>query len=352
MTEPDARAVIVGLGARTVGGLTALQATMSARAQLFLLRESHLIDRHGEPMGVARLPSIGDQVVGLPRFAALAAPALVQAVFPYRELLRARGTKEHELPLLVALPEAGRPGSDPLLTSHLFAVLEARSRIPIDRAKSSLVLGGRAAFATVVAQARELLQQGSPAVIAGGVDSYFHPDLLDHLDNEHRLHALDTENGLIPGEGAAFMVLVPEPTARLLDAFGTIVAASAADEPRPYGSEEPCLSVGLTRAMRAAAAAASAPLCWVLSDTSNERHRVDDFIAAFGRNHRTFAPNVVHGQPLLKTGDVGAAALALLTVMACIEFQVGSAVAPEVLLVSASDGPCRGAMVLRKGAAR
>lgn len=351
MAERPPFAVIIGVGARTIGGLTAQQVTMSARSGRFLLRESHLIDRHGEPMTVARLPSIGDQSAGLPRFVALGAPALLQALFPWREWVSRQGMTESPLPVVIALPEADRPGLDPLLATHLLPALGARARIVFDSDRSSLVSGGSAAGALALEQALSLLAAGEEAVLVGGIDSQLHPDFLDHLDEERRLHGLDTENGFIPGEGAAFLLLA---TARAAGAFvplGRVVSVAHEEEPHPYGSDEPCLGVGLTRAVRAAVTAAKSEgaLGWVLTDVSNERHRVDEWTCAFGRNHQAFCADVVHDQPLLKTGSLGAAAIPALLAMAAVRWQTGCAVAPRALVATASDGPLRGAVVARRG---
>ncbi len=187
-------------------------------------------------------------------------------------------------------------------------------------------------------------------MLVGGIDTMFDPDYLDHLDAERRLHALDTENGFIPGEGAAFLLLVAPREAGRLQALARIVSVAREEEPRPYGSEEPCLGVGLTRAVRRAVAATPEQrLGWALTDVSNERHRVDEWMYTFARNHAAFRPEVVHEQPLLKTGDVGAATVPMLLTMAAVRWQTGCAIGPTALVAAASDGPARAAIVARQG---
>jgi 3-oxoacyl-[acyl-carrier-protein] synthase I len=343
----SAEAIVGGVGARTVSGLTALQVTMSARAQRFLLRESHLIDAHGEPIGVARLPSIGDNIHGLARFVLLGSPAMLQALFPLRESLSRRGIKEGPVPVVIALPEEARPGLDPMLKTHLLQALAARSRAAIDRDRSSLSFGGRAAGAAAIERAMELLEEGAEAVLCGGIDTMFDPEYLDHLDGERRLHALDTENGFIPGEGAAFLLLVSSRTIGQIEPLATITSVALEREPRPYGSPDPCLGVGLTQAVRRAVAGAQ-PFAWVLTDVSNERHRVDEWTYAFARNHGAFRTEVAHEQPLLKTGDVGAASIPMLVTMAAVRWNANCAVSQSALVVGASDGPLRCAVALRQ----
>lgn len=346
-------ATIAGVGARTLAGLTALQVTMSARAQKFPIRESHLLDRNGELIAVARLMSIGDQVTGLDRFLALGVPPLRQACFPWMQERQQRGLPVVPVPLVLALPSEHRPGFDPRLERDLLPGLSARANVPLDLRASSLVLrcrgGGVAAFERAIA----LLQRGEhEAVLVGGLDSYFDPDVLEHLDEERRLHGPDTENGFIPGEGAACALLVRPGHARGLPVHGHILSVACAEEPRPYGSEEPCLGLGITLALKRATAAAMAErnLGWVLTDVTNERHRVDEWTYGFARTHAAFADDVVHEQPLLKTGDLGAASAAVLLAMAAIRWQTGCAEGPAVLIAVHSDGPTRGALVAMQGA--
>lgn len=343
--------IIAGVGARTLAGLTALQVTLSALAQKFPLRESHMLDSHGEPIAVARLMSIGDQVIGIDRFIALGAAPLTQAAFPWMSTQPNVGTLT-PIPAIIALPSPKRPGFDTRLTPELLLpALALRARVPLDLARSSLVFGCRGGGVEAFERAAALLKRGEhDAVLVGGIDSYFDPDILEHLDAERRLHGPDTENGFIPGEGAAFVLLVSPRAARLLPVLGRVVGLGSADEPNPYGSDEPCLGLGITLALRRALEAAKVErgLGWVLTDVTNERHRVDEWTYGFARNHLAFSAEVVHDQPLLKTGDLGAASAATLLVMASIRWQTGAAPGPAVLVAVHSDGPARGALVARE----
>ncbi|MEZ4300986.1 MAG: beta-ketoacyl synthase N-terminal-like domain-containing protein [Polyangiaceae bacterium] len=345
---PASDTIIAGVGARTASGLTALQVTMSARAGKFAPRESHMVDREGEPIATARLLSIADNVFGLERFAALAAPPLVQAAHPWvaAQQKRAEGAG---LRVFLALPPASRPGVDPMLRAQLLPLLASRTRLPLDTARSAVVSGCRGGGIAAFEMAMGALASGEEAVLAGGVDSYFDPDVLEWLDGERRLHGPSTENGFVPGEGAAFVLLVARRRAGPFERLGQVLSAAVEMEPNPYGSDRPRLGVGLTRAVRRAVAAVGARsrrIPWVMTDVANERHRVDEWMCAMGRNHRAFSEDVVHDQPLLKTGDVGAASAALLAAMAVTRWQARCAQADVALVAASSDTPERGAAVL------
>lgn len=342
-----AAAVVIGLGARTASGLIPLQVTLCARTGKMRPRESHIIDKHGEPVATVRLASIPDNVIGIERFLQLATPAFVQAAAPWVASRRRANAAVPRLPVFVSLPEEARPGFDPRLATHFLPALEERSTLAIDRASSRLFFACRAGGIAAIEAAIEAIREGAPAAVAGGVDSYFDPDVLEHLDAEMRLHTANAENGFLPGEGAAFLLLAPRTHTSTLPRYAQVVSAAVEREPRPWGSPDPCLGEGITKAVRRALSVVpERRIPRVLTDVANERHRVDEWSYAFARAHRSFTPDVVHDQPLLKTGDVGAASAPLLAVMAATEWQIGSPVGDAVLIAAHSDGPERGAMVL------
>ncbi|KYF77677.1 hypothetical protein BE20_09115 [Sorangium cellulosum] len=351
-----ADAILVGAGARTAGGLTALQVTMSARAQKLAPRESHMFDKNGNRIATTRLRSIGDNVFGLDRLIALGGPALTQAAFPWLSAQRRAGQPEPRLPVIVALPSDRRPGFDPRLRQHLLPALAARAQLPIDLDRSELVCRCRGGGVIAFERALALLRRGDAAAVAvGGIDSYFDPDVLEHLDRELRLHGPETENGFIPGEGSGFVVLVPHTRAHGLRRAGRVLSVGVADEPRPYGSPEPSLAFGMTMALKRAVESArlsgSRSIPWALTDVANERHRVDEWSSAFLRAHLAFTPDAVHDQALLTTGDLGAASAAVLLVMASTRWETGCALGDRALIAAASDGPERGAMIVAREAA-
>ncbi|NUQ72993.1 MAG: hypothetical protein HUU21_05515 [Polyangiaceae bacterium] len=347
---PRADAVVAGVGARSHNGLTALQVTMSVRAGKMDPCESHIIDRHGEPVGVCRLMCIGDRVQGLDRFVALGAPALRQAVFPWLDMFAQRGQTAPELPVILSLPDERRPGLDPRLPEEVFQKLAERARVPLARARSSLVFACRGGGVTAFEQAIARLKTGDvEAVAVGGIDSYFDPDILEHLDAEMRLHGLETENGFIPGEGAAFLLMTTRRGAGSLTRYAEIKATATALEPRPFGSSEPCFGLGMTAAVKnALAGVADGSIAWVLTDVANERHRVEEWEFAEGRNHRAMSADVIHDQPLLMTGEIGSASAAMLVAIAATRFQTGCAEASRALIAVHSDGPERGAMLIEQ----
>jgi len=340
--------VVCGVGARTHAGLDALQVALATRAGKMRPRPSHVTDRFGERVATCRLWSIPDNVQGIDRFAALAAPALVQATEPWRSLLAATGHDAEPLPVVLAVPEADRPGFDPRIARDLLPLLQARSQIVLDAKRSKLVSRGRGGGVEAFRAGLELLSDGAHRVAVGGVDSLFDADLLEWLDREMRLHSLEAENGFIPGEGAAFLLLARRGRTLGLPRLASLVDARVEDEPRPYGSTEPTHALAMTHAVKLATGVhrTARRIPWMLTDVANERHRVDEWQMVMGRMFRAFTMDARHDQPLLKTGEVGAASAALLAAIACAQWNVGCAPGASALIACHSDGAERGAMLL------
>jgi 3-oxoacyl-[acyl-carrier-protein] synthase-1 len=82
-----------------------------------------------------------------------------------------------------------------------------------------------------------------------------------------------------------------------------------------------------------------------MTDVVNERHRVDEWSYAMARAHEAFDREVVHDQPLLKTGDLGAASAAVLLAIAVTRWESRCAIGDCVLLGLHSDGHERGALL-------
>lgn len=335
---PRGEATIVGVGARCATGLTALQVAMTVRAGKSQPRESHLVDRAGEPIAVCRLGSIGDDLLGEARHVALAAPALAEALRPWTAAQR-----DPTLPLVLAVPEAlSRRDGEALL-----AALASGAGASIDLPRSKLVAQGRAGGVAALELAVARLARGEDeAIVVGGVDSYFDPYRLEELDRARRLNGPACENGFIPGEAAAFVTLSRRRRTGVR-ACGQILGVATEREPRPLGSDEPTHGLGMTLAVkRATAALGRTPIDWALTDVVGERHRVEEWLYVTGRLHARFTGAPRHDQPLLKTGDLGAASATTLLALACVGWETGSAPSPRALIAAHSDGPERGALLV------
>ncbi len=344
--------VIVGVGARTHAGLNALQATLAVRAGRVLPTPCHMRDRRGDEIGFCRAP-IDERVKGLMRFVALAGPPLIHATRDWVNRERARGGAPVALPAVISLPYSRRAGFDRRLTTELFPWLQQRTEVTLDPRLSRLVCEDRGGGVRAFQVGAELIaSRRAEAVLVGGVDTLFDPRALEQLDEARRLHALDAENGILPGEGAAMLLLAHRSALQGLTPLATIEGVAVEQEPNPWDSERPCLAVGMSAALRRAAGDdyQRRLVPWVLTDVGNERHRVDEWQIAFTRMFRVFKHEVVHEQPLLLTGEVGAASAGMLAAMACVRWSIGAALGDQAMIATHSDGSERGALLLQRAA--
>ena len=346
-------------------GASAMQTAMAIRAGLRAPRPSRLMDsRHcSVVLGQVGLP---DDRLGFDRFAALGASVLGKLD---------RALLEPPVPLLLALPEAGRPDLDHRWGTVLLAEIAKQAGITLDVERSAAFLTGHAAFASALGRGIELLRAGDASlrvVLVGGIDSYYHPEVVRWLEAENRLCRPGSPDGLVPGEAAAVLALsctgvAPTPHARgagpsFLGAgerermpLATVCAVDVArlGEPsaRPPTPPE-TLDDELPPEARATGAllgrliesCPQTPLEWTLTDVNGEARRVREWTVAWQEQRR---PGARHDRPADYLGDVGAASGPLCVALAASYWQAQCAPSSSVLVALHSDGPARGALVLQ-----
>lgn len=324
-------ALIVRIGARAPLGMTALQVAMSARARLDALRETSLGDLRGRGAGLFTTPGIDDQVCGPSRFERLGAPALRAA---------SAGYTGSALPLFLALPGPGRPDDDLRAPEQICAALGARAGVAIDSARSMVIRQGHAGGATAMEAALALLARGAEAAIVGGIDSHVHPEVVTWLDQAHRLHSEDAENGFLPGEGAAFLRLASEGTSAARRPIARVLQArTSVETDTSIPGDTLCTLVA-----ELSAAWTAEERGWWLCDVNGERHRVhEQTIVAVraGLGDRAIVSRMPE-----TLGDVGAASGAMFAVIACALWQARCAPAARALVSLSSEGHERGAIAL------
>lgn len=361
MLTTQVLANITGVGARSPLGLGAREVALGARAGKLEPRPTAFRDKRENLIGAARALALPDDLHGFDRMVALAAPALREAAQPLVDAAlaaseqRSQATSPAAPPVVIAAPEVGRPGDDPRFESMLVEAIAEASGVRVDRARSEVVRRGHAGFGLALERALELLREpGTPAVLVGGVDSYFHPQTLAWLDAECRLHAPGAANGFVPSEGAAFLLLEAadrdrdRDRARAALPLGRVRAVKSALE-ETVTTEEPNTARAMTELVSAVAAASTEPVRWVMTDLNGERHRVREWSMVHIRSVGLFAEDARQDRWAEEMGDAGAAMGALLAVLACIAWKVGFAPARSTLIALHADGPERSALLLEEG---
>lgn len=335
---------VLQVGACSPLGLTAVQVATSVRAGILEPRATRLLDKRGNTAGAVHARFLASDLYGPDRLLALGAPALAEA---------AAGLCQ-PVPLVVALPEATRPDSDDRLGPTLIADLAAASGVALDLGRAETVRGTSASYAAALERAEGMLADGSPLVLLGAIDSFYHPAAIRWLDESCRLHADETEDGIIPSEGAAFVLLGPQ------NAAGQAVVRRCfqAEVPKPlarlalvvHGEDRellelhaPVLGTVLTDLVRQGTAALGDQVRWVLTDVY-EHHDVVEWTRARIRCAPALGSARLERLPDA-LGSTGVASGALALALACTQWETQCAPAPAVLVVLLSQGTERAVIV-------
>lgn len=329
---------VVKVGAVTPIGLSARQTGFLLRAGFPAMTESPLADAAGEPITMAFVPTIDPRVVGPERLALLAAPALEEAAASLADI---------SVAVHVAVDE-GYPDVAGAARS-----LSAAARRILPDAAVGFGAQGEAALGTLLPEAlRALAARQVDAVVLGGVHSDHDPRAIAALEESGRLFSTENLDARIPGEAAAFFVLMREADAarRGLGAVARVLGVGTGQERARPDNEAPAYEAfGLTEAVQRAVEALARggqAAGWLLTDLTNEMWRNREWQAAFVRAQDVLGAPYVIESPAQRIGYLGAAALPLFVGMAAVAWEHGYAPAPVALATASSDGGERAAVAL------
>jgi len=344
-------ASIVAVGAVTPVGLSAAETAFSHRAAAAAMREAPLVDGEGEPITMCFLPNVDPRMTGAERAFTLGLRALAEA-------LRALGPAAATLraSLAVSLDEAlGERGRDGLPVRQSFAASLAReaSRLMPGIGSAEGAARGPAGAAFLVPPLCEALASGAiEAAILGGVHTDYDPRRIAALAAADRLFRPDNLDALLPGEAAAFVVLMRPDVARrhqLRPRAELCAVATGHEKARPDNDESAFQAAGLTAALRTALA----PLGqeglrsgWMLTDLTFEVFRHFELQAATVRTQRFYCEPQAVESPAQRLGHLGAAAMPLHLVLAAEGFFRGFAPHPVAVSIAGSDAGERGVMLI------
>jgi hypothetical protein len=333
-------AALVAWNAVSSLGESAAETALLLRAGLKNVARSRFVDASGERVMMCCAPAVSPDLGGVERGAALAHLALSG--------LGAAIEAPRRPVLLLALPEryAESELSVTLTTEGQAFLKSLRAGLPppLKNLEIELFPFGRAAGAVAMRRALDLVGH-ERLVIWGGVDTLYDWTTLEALERANRLMTVANIDGVRPGEGAAFMVVAPEDAGNGIRVLGL----GTGREPYPVGSEEPCRSLGLSAALETAVAPLRAlgrrTNCWLLDNTHEAyaTHELQNIIARFGD---VLGLHTELQMPLQALGDVGAAAMPLLAVLAAEAWRLGYANDDAAVVTACSQGGARGALLL------
>jgi 3-oxoacyl-[acyl-carrier-protein] synthase-1 len=283
--NPDSTPVVVtAVALRTPVGNDAVQTAAAVRAGINrFARWQGLGESFEDEAGViaSRLPEDLGDVAWVEKAEELIATPIHEAL--WQAELYDFGEVRKVLPrarvvAYVAPPDPGRPGvSD---SAYRLFSIEAREHCiaPARADEVHLIPGEHAAGLAALARAAADLRAGqADFAVVGAVDSLLHAPLLSSLLAEGRLKSPARPAGLIPGEGAAVLLLERGPDAarrraRPLASLGTV---SLQNEAEAIGPGQPIRAEAAARAIRAVLAENGGPgrIHRVIADLTGERWR-------------------------------------------------------------------------------
>jgi len=338
---------IVGVGARTPVGLHAAPAAAAVRAGIMGLGEHpYMVDCVGQPMPGALDAEIDPEIIGPERFLLLADSALREACEPLGNM-----RQQVDMPLYLGLPEL-RPGFTEQDARAIRSGVSRLEGLPIRLSTVTPFIEGHAAGLSALAAAvRQLTQGACEMCLVGGVESYFHADTLEWLDQNRQLVGTVSRSGFVPGEGAGFCLLMTDRCRQRLELNGLAGVQSCAigKEMKLIKTTDMCLGEGLSATVRDALGGiilAGERINDIYCDMNGERYRGEEWGFVCLRLSNYFDDPLDYRSPANTWGDVGAASATLFMMLACQAAARGYGKGPRTMVWASSEKGLRAAAVL------
>ncbi|MFO7563125.1 MAG: beta-ketoacyl synthase N-terminal-like domain-containing protein [Enhygromyxa sp.] len=234
---------VLGHGLACPVGLTTNTALAAMHAGVKRIIESERVrDSRGDFARASMLTQLDQDTPRTKRALHMARFAIAHACAP----LSSGGVPP--VPCFLALPSPafGQPLDLVLICRHLSEVVRDRVGVELAFDQRRMFTQGRAAAFLALREAMAALTRGECAVaLVGGLDSQVDPTTLGVLADNIRILCASNPDGLIPGEGAAFLLLGNEHAASMHQ-VGRVTSCAIASEPHPRGLGGPNIGLGLT----------------------------------------------------------------------------------------------------------
>lgn len=330
---------ILACGAVTAAGLDAFQTAAAIRAHVTGFSACIPLPPPDEPLLGARVPAgFGLRKTENDWLVNLSARAIRQ-VLQVPNLPRRLG-------LMLALPEAFRrhPGCRDA-PEDLVRKIELTLGWGFERAY--LLAEGSAGALGALEFASELIRDRViEACLIGGVDSLLNQQDIGRLRSAKRIHEPKNPQGVIPGEGAAIL-LVGRDHGR--PALARVLGAASEREINPANGNRYSQGHALLNCMKRATAISGLDepaLSMRVSSMNGERYAAWESAIAVPRFYRSRREHLTNCLIASSVGDIGAASGALAAAIASIAIAAGYASGPNVICEAASEDGLRAACVI------
>jgi len=302
-------------------------------------------------MLVSFLGTLDPHATAEQRMAELAREAASQALVPLVEASKASAPAP--IPMVFSVPPH-RPGLVEGAGAKLARDLVSRLPVPVDRRHSGIFDSGSEGGLAALAYAAALLADGrAEACLVGGFESLCELQGLHFIEALGRLKGEGAPSGLVPGEGAACLLICSDSFRRRarLSSLGMVAPGPRAVEPHPWYGGQPCLGEGLTLALRNALEAGlpkGGRAAVTFGDLNGEPWRADEWSYAYLRTAEWYGEPLRLRHPADCLGDLGAASGPMLVALAALDLAHPRSESLSALVFAASDTrPYRSACVVR-----
>jgi 3-oxoacyl-[acyl-carrier-protein] synthase-1 len=350
----DFVAVVTGIGMVTPVGHTADESCAAIHAGLARIAESAEL-RVPDPKG-RLVPATCASVIGVTDGHRRFLRHYRLAVRAFAEAIEKAAIEDPDLGkagVYLCICEPERIKIDSRIENELVRRLSAAIDVPDLTPRAQVFPLGHAAIFQALQSAIADLHAGRiQYAMVGGVDTYLDEAMLDWLADINRLKTDRNVIGIIPGEGAAFVVLEGRTTALARGAtpLARVDGAATAMEAHGIYAGTPCRGAGLTNALQRTLAAiphGGAETSVVLCDLNGERYRATEWGLTLSRALGAVRRSPAVWHPATSTGDTGAAAGAINLAFGAAAVAKGYARPEEVLVWGSSDEGLRGSAYLR-----
>jgi len=246
----------------------------------------------------------------------------------------------------MTLPERDRKHPACIETDEFLERIESESGQQF-HVKSAVGEGGAGVLASLHSAKQLLLAGEVDACVVGGVDSLINDSDVKRLRSAGRMLEPGSPQGLIPGEGAAFLMVALEH--RFRAAIARIVGMASALEVDSVlvqrCSQGRAFMSALTSAMQESSMPESS-ISLRVSSVNGEHYAVWESMFYATRFYRTRRDRLPIWYPASSVGDIGAASGTLAIILAALAIAGGNAPGPYAMCESSSETGLRAACII------
>lgn len=259
-------------------------------------------------------------------------------------------TQPQQTAVILTLPEAFRshPAFESAQRSTFLESVLREAKLDF-RPDSIQIEGGAAATIKALRLAAELLHRpGITQVIVGGVDSLVNGYDFTRLGEAKRLKTDQNAQGLVPGEGAAFVCfgLESQPDDRYRACVHNVALFVERNSALTTRYSQGAAMLDALKAASGEAGLSEPQIEFIVSNSNGERYAALESLVFRSRFYRTRREILPTAYPAMTVGDIGAASGALALLVAADSFGKGYAPGSVAMVeVSSEEGARAAALV-------